>query len=68
MMRDDGRPTSVYKVDLATGRKTLVLRLMPADPSGVAYISGAVLSRDGKAYAYGYRRILSDLLVVEGLK
>ena len=67
-VRDDGRPTSVYKVDLATGRKTLVLRLMPADPSGVAYISGAVLSRDGKAYAYGYRRILSDLLVVEGLK
>jgi eukaryotic-like serine/threonine-protein kinase len=65
---DDGRPTSVYKVDLSTGRKTLVLRLMPADPSGVVYISKVVLSRDGRAYAYNYRRILSELLVVEGLK
>jgi len=26
------------------------------------------MSRDGKAYAYNYRRILSELLVVEGLK
>jgi serine/threonine protein kinase len=65
---DDGWPTSVYKVDLSTGKKTLVLRLMPADPSGVINVSNVVLSRDGRAYAYNYRRILSELLVVEGLK
>ena len=67
-VRDEGMPTSVYRVDLATGNKTLVLRLMPADPSGVANVGKLVLSRDGKAYAYDYSRILSELMVVEGLK
>ena len=67
-VRDDGLPTSVYKVDLSTGQKATVVRLMPADPSGVVDIRSVVMSRDGKVYAYNYRRILSDLLVVEGLK
>jgi eukaryotic-like serine/threonine-protein kinase len=67
-VHDDILPTSVYKVDSSTGRKTLVMRLMPADPSGVVDLNTIVLSRDGRAYAYNYRRILSDLLVVEGLK
>ena len=67
-VRDDGWPTSVYKVDLSTGKKALVLRLMPADPSGLVNVQTVVLSRDGQSYAYNYRRILSELLVVEGLK
>jgi eukaryotic-like serine/threonine-protein kinase len=67
-VRDNGLPTSVYKADLATGKKKLVLRLMPADPSGVVYVNTVVLSRDGQAYAYNYAHILSSLLVVEGLK
>jgi len=46
----------------------MVQRLMPADPSGVVNVQTVVLSRDGRAYAYNYRRILSELLVVEGLK
>jgi Tol biopolymer transport system component len=67
-VRDEGAPTSVYKVDLSSGKKDLLLRLMPADPSGVSNIQTVVLTRDGTSYAYNYRRILSDLLVVEGLK
>jgi hypothetical protein len=67
-VRDDGLPTSVYKVDSSTGKKTLLLQLMPADPSGVVNVNTVVLSRDGKAYAYNYTRVLSKLLVVEGLK
>jgi Tol biopolymer transport system component len=67
-VRDDGWPTSVYKLDLSTGKKALVLRLMPADPSGLVNVQTVVLSRDGQSYAYNYRRILSELLVVEGLK
>ena len=60
-------PATVFRVDLATGQKTVVLRLDPADPSGVVDLSRIVLSRDGKTYAYDYRRILSTLLVVDGL-
>ena len=67
-VRDDGLPTSVYKVDTSTGKKTLLFQLMPADPSGVVNVNTVVLSRDGKAYAYNYTRVLSKLLVVDGLK
>jgi hypothetical protein len=41
---------------------------MPADPSGVVNVNMVFLSRDGKTYAYDYSRILSELMVVEGLK
>ena len=67
-VRDDVMPAAVYKVDLSTGKKTLTWRLMPADPSGVSSVNEVFLSRDGKAYAYNYNRILSELMVVEGLK
>jgi hypothetical protein len=43
-------------------------RLMPADPAGVAGVNTVVMSRDGKTYAYNYRRLLSELMVVNGLK
>jgi eukaryotic-like serine/threonine-protein kinase len=67
-VNDSGMPASIYKVDLSTGKKTLVLRLMPADPSGVINVHKVVVSRNGQAYAYNYVRILTNLLVVEGLK
>jgi Tol biopolymer transport system component len=67
-VRDDQQPTSVQKVNLSTGQKTLILRLMPSDPSGVVNIQAVVLSPDGQAYAYSFRRLLSELLVVKDLK
>lgn len=67
-VRDDQQPTSIYKADLSTGHRTLLLQLMPSDPSGVVDIQAVVLSPDGKAYAYSYRRLLSELLVAKGLK
>ena len=67
-VRDDLQPTSVYRANLSTGQKTPILRLMPSDPSGVVNLQTVVLSPDGKAYAYNYRLLLSDLIVVKGLK
>jgi WD40 repeat protein len=67
-VRDENMPSSVYEVELATGKELLVMRLMPADPSGVVYMYTIVMSSDGKAYAYNYRRVIGALLVVEGLK
>jgi eukaryotic-like serine/threonine-protein kinase len=67
-LRGEGMPVAVAKVDLAGGHQTAILHLMPADPSGVASIATVVLSRDGKTYAYNYRRLLSELMVVDGLK
>jgi Tol biopolymer transport system component/predicted Ser/Thr protein kinase len=61
-------PAKVYLLEVATGRRTLWKQLMPPDPAGVEYIGPVLPAPDGKAYAYGYRRLLSDLYLVEGLK
>jgi hypothetical protein len=42
--------------------------MMPTDSAGLVNIAGAVITPDGKAYAYTYYRVLSTLYVVENLK
>lgn len=61
-------PAKVYRLEVASGRRTLWKQLMPPDPAGVEYVGPVLPSPDGNAYAYGYRRLLSDLYLVEGLK
>ena len=61
-------PAKIYKLDIANGSRTLWKQLMPPDPAGVEYVGPILPSPDGTAYAYGYRRLLSDLYLVEGLK
>ena len=41
---------------------------MPSDSTGVVRTPIVLPSRDGRAYAYSYLRILSDLYIAEGLK
>jgi Tol biopolymer transport system component len=66
--RWDEMPVRVYRLDLATGRRDLWKQIMPGDSTGVVQIRGVLPTRDGRAYAYSYMRILSDLYVVDGLK
>jgi eukaryotic-like serine/threonine-protein kinase len=61
-------PAHVDRLDIATGKRTLWKEVQPPDPAGIDSIRGLMLSRDAKAYAYGYIRLLSDLYLVEGLK
>jgi eukaryotic-like serine/threonine-protein kinase len=61
-------PAKVYRLDLATGHKTLWKELMPSDSAGVSRIGPILITPDGKSCLYGYHRILSDLYLVEGLK
>ena len=61
-------PAKVYRLELAAGRSTFVEELVPPDPAGVTFIRPPHFSGDGKAYAYSYTRILSDLYLAEGLK
>jgi hypothetical protein len=60
-------PTRVYRVDLVTGRRTLLHELMPADPAGVTIVGG-VVTPDGRGYAYNYRQVFHNLYLVEGLR
>jgi serine/threonine protein kinase/Tol biopolymer transport system component len=61
-------PRDIFRVDIATGRRSLWKRLSPPDPAGVQALFPIVLTADGNSYAYGCFRVLSDLYLVEGLK
>ena len=58
----------MYRLDLATGKRQLVLTLAVSDPSGVTAITAVRTAPDGKAHAYSYYRELSDLFIVEGVR
>jgi eukaryotic-like serine/threonine-protein kinase len=61
-------PALVFRIDLASGERTLWKRLEPADSAGIDTIGRVLMSADTKAYVYSYVRTLSDLYLVEGLK
>jgi hypothetical protein len=61
-------PALVYRVELSTGHRQLWKELNPPDPAGINFIRTPHISADGKAYAYNYNRVLSELFLVDGLK
>jgi len=61
-------PAKVYRLDLATGRKEFWKEFMPSDPAGVNNLAPILRTPDGKSYVYSYRRELSELYLVDGLK
>ncbi len=61
-------PARVIRVDTETGRRRLVLELMPPDPVGIGPVELPVMTADARAYTYSYRRVLSDLYVVARLQ
>jgi eukaryotic-like serine/threonine-protein kinase len=61
-------PAKLYRLEIESGNRTLWKQLMPPDPAGVEFIGPVLPTPDGKSYVYGYRRLLSDLYLVEGLQ
>jgi eukaryotic-like serine/threonine-protein kinase len=61
-------PAKVYRVELATGKKTVWKEIAPLDPTGVSTIGPILITPDGKTYVYGFHRTLGDLYLVDGLK
>ncbi|MGA8441049.1 MAG: protein kinase [Candidatus Sulfotelmatobacter sp.] len=61
-------PAQVFRVDIATGKRSLWKALEPADSAGIDTLGRVLLSSDNKSYIYSYVRTLSDLYLVEGLK
>ncbi len=56
------------RLDLATGKRTFVREITPADTTGVASLADVRLTPDGKCYCYSFMRALSRLYVVDGLR
>jgi eukaryotic-like serine/threonine-protein kinase len=61
-------PAKVYRLELASGKKTVWKQIAPLDPTGVSTIGPILITPDGKTYIYGFHRTLGDLYLVEGLK
>lgn len=57
----------VCRIDLTTGDRQAWLPIHPDDPAGILDIMPVHITPDGKNYAFGYRRLLSDLYIVTGL-
>jgi Tol biopolymer transport system component len=63
-----GPTARIDAIDVATGRRTLFRTLAPADPAGLLDVAFAHVSADTRAYVYSYRRLLSVLYRVDGLR
>jgi dipeptidyl aminopeptidase/acylaminoacyl peptidase len=61
-------PGQLDRMDLATGRRSLVQRFAPQDLSGVVRIQRPIVSGDGSAYAYSPTLRRADLFLVEGAR
>ena len=61
-------PTPVERVDIATGKRTLLRELAPPDRTGLIGLFPTQWIDDGRGYAYTYVRELSRVFVVTGVK
>jgi Tol biopolymer transport system component len=57
-------PARIDRIDVATGKRTLLKQVGPTDLTGLATFDPLTVSRDGNQYAYRYRKVLSTLFVV----
>jgi eukaryotic-like serine/threonine-protein kinase len=58
-------PAEILRVDLATGKRTLVRQLVPADRAGLLQMNFGEISPDGKTIVFSYTRTLSNLFLTE---
>ena len=61
-------PATVFRIELATGKRALWKKLEPSDPVGIFGMGNIFFSEDGKSYVYSFNRKLDVLYVVDGLK
>ena len=61
-------PGVIEILDIRTGKRTPYRRFEPPDAAGVDQAGPAVVTPDGRACVYSYRRILGDLYLATGLR
>lgn len=61
-------PGIIYKVEIATGKETIIQQLKPAASAGIVMIAPVVVSRDETHFAYSYNQTLSSLFLISGLR
>lgn len=61
-------PCKIYRVNIATGKESLLQELKPAVPAGIVMVAPVVVNRRGTQFAYSYNQTLSRLFIVSGLR
>ncbi|HET9795517.1 MAG TPA: protein kinase [Thermoanaerobaculia bacterium] len=61
-------PMHIFRVELASGKRTPWKEISPPDPGGITGVAPVIVGSNGDSYVYGATRILSTLYLVEGLK
>ena len=54
---------TIYRVDMASGKREVWKQIRPADPAGILSIRGFFVTPSGNAYTYSATRALSSLYV-----
>jgi hypothetical protein len=67
-LKQHENPPKIWRIDLGTGRSEIERELPYLDPAGFTSIAGIQITPDGKSLAYTFRRVLSELYLVEGLR
>jgi len=57
-------PATLWKVELATGTRTLAREAVPPDPAGLINVGPILTTADGTTTVYSYTRLLSDLYLM----
>jgi len=61
-------PVRIYRLNVENGQRQLFKELNPSDETGLCDLTNVLFSPNGKAYVYGYTRLLSEIYLVNGLK
>jgi hypothetical protein len=61
-------PTKVYRVNLSSGKTTVLQELQPETTTGVVTIKPVVVNREGTRFAYSYYQVFSVLYLISGLR
>ncbi len=64
----DKLPARVDRIDIESGARDLLMELAPSDAAGVFNIDMLHMTRDGRHYVFSFRRLLSDLYLIDGLR
>jgi len=57
-------PARIDRLDIMTGRRTLLAEFAPADRTGLFEFGSMTVTKNGRQYAYGYAKRLSTLFIV----
>jgi len=67
-LANEGIPSTIFRFDVKTGRRELMMQLAPIDRTGVMGGMTVEITPDGRSYAYSYPQELSELQWIDGLK